>query len=188
MSVKRFSFFATPTEFYPWINTACEKHSLSLLIEGDHHFEETDLESLKANPSKVKPLWSFYVGKSGQSYPPYEENMNPNRWGLVTVEPPKIDGDELLLCTISSKSDWPDEDRMTRENKTGHQVFGWLRREMRKHLENPTWVRLIGSSGPGTPHSDVWFSKGAAKWHSEGGKLKQPAVANIEFFVETAAD
>jgi hypothetical protein len=90
----------------------------------------------------------------------------------------------LLLAEITSKSDYPDENRMTRENPAGHQLLVKLRKRLSKNLRGPMWLGDVGEHCPGQEIRGIRYSEGAAQWYRNGGKLRQRGVANSKFMVE----
>jgi hypothetical protein len=123
MSSRGTQYFAMPDELYAWLGEARDDLHLQFVLEKNNCiFEAVSLADLEAGEygHHLTP-WRFYIGDDATTPPIVDPDLNPNRWGLVTCDHPEIvDGDTLLMAEISSKSDYPDENRMTRENPAGH--------------------------------------------------------------------
>jgi hypothetical protein len=183
MSTRTFSFFTLPNEFCSWMGEVASEWGLTLAIEQPNEaLQEIDVNRLQ----KEQPL-RFYVSGRPPSPPDHAEGITPARFGAVTVDAPAIvDGDTLWLASLHSKSDWTDAEGLVHEDRASHRLLERLRRNLKssKKLRNPTWARNIRIPGSETPYRDVWFSDAAAKFARSGGKLRQRAVANVEFFVD----
>lgn len=188
MSTREISFFALPSELRSWLEEFEQRIPLQFVLKvgspipGFRAVATGELVKTWEEASTA-PFWRFYIAAPGGTWPVEDTDLNPNRWGLVTCDPPQVvDGDTLLMASVSSKSDY--YGMPLSKGRLAHGLHAKIKKLMVKKLSRPVWARNIKypERGAGAYH-DIWYSEGVVEWVAKGNKLRQRAVANVEYLL-----
>ncbi|MCZ7586784.1 MAG: hypothetical protein M5R36_27515 [Deltaproteobacteria bacterium] len=99
------------------------------------------------------------------------DHLEPGKNGWVQLDVPRTDGQCLLACQPSTKSDWWDaKEQKVIDNPAAIKLFEKFWRKWKKHFTYPTIVKntKIGASAL---YRDIGYSQGAAEWYRNGGRI-----------------
>lgn len=108
---------------------------------------------------------------------------SPARLGWVSSGVPRIEDDVLYSIQLGARGDWFDGDAgIIRDTKEALRLFDrvWKRFAPCLHFPIRAKNRVTGAEAS---YASFGFSAGAATWWTRGGRLRQCAVANIEFMI-----
>jgi hypothetical protein len=181
MATRTKDIFITLSEIAGWLSDVVSSHALAVFVE---RRPDEPLHTWNGTVDELASAHRVFLAEDSPSPPSIAaRDVNPARLGWVVVGLPRMKDRTLYLCQLGARSDWWNEEHgKADENPDSIRLFDRVWRRLRPRTASPVWaVNVV--TGASQSYRDIAYTKGAKRWASEGGVLRQEGVANVEFAI-----